>query len=257
MNSPIGSYQPRLSPAVKILLFSLLGIYVLQMVLTRFAGLPVVSWFGFTPREFWTGHVWQLVTYSFLHGSLTHLLFNAAALYLLGPELERRWGTRRFVKFYLVSAAGGAVLETIVWVAGSLLGFAGAAALGDTPVVGASGALYGLFMAFGYIFGDALVLAFFILPMKARHFVMLLFFIEFMSAVFGSPSEGGGVSHLAHLGGLITAFIYLRLKGKDLKGGGGGFFKRRMGKDEVKRRLSLVVNNDQKPNDGKYPITWN
>jgi hypothetical protein len=115
-------------------------------------------------------------------------------------------------------------------------------------------------MAFGILYGNSPVLVLFMFPMKAKHFVTLLAAIEIVSAVFsGNPSVSSGVAHLVHLGGLITGFIYMRLKGPNLKGGGGGgFFKKKsMGREEIKKRLSVISNDNPQKGDKNYPITWN
>jgi membrane associated rhomboid family serine protease len=251
-------YQaPRLTPAVKALLIAMGVVFVLQLSLSQFAGLPVEQIFGFSPRGFLSGELWQIVTYPFLHGGLTHILFNALILYMLGAELEMRWGTRRFFKYYAVCAVGGALLQTLIW-AVSLVAFPSfSPLLGSIPIIGASGALYGLFVAFGVIYGDSMIYVMFLFPMKARHFVMLLTAITIVSAVFYSSS---GVAHLVHLGGMLTGYLYLKWKGPDLNNRGGGLWRRRktMARDELRRRLNLIVNEDRKGDkDGKYPITWN
>lgn len=256
---PMGSYQPRLTPAVKALLISLGVVFLLQLICSRFVGVnpPLEVTFGFSPHSFLEGKVWQVVTYPFLHGSLTHLFFNAFALYMFGADLESRWGTKKFLKYYALCATGGAALQILVWLGAK---FAGAAQwadfLGNTPILGASGALYGLLMAFGFFYGDTMMLLMLVVPVKTKHAVAFFFVFEILMFLFyTSPSDNGGVAHLVHLGGLITGYLYLRWT----TGGGGGFFRRKkkMDRDEVRRRLSLVVNHDEPGPDGKYPITWN
>jgi len=261
---PVGSFQPRLTPAVKHILISIVVIFLVQQSFHQFAGISIERLLGFAPVTFFLGpYLWQLLTYPFLHGSLSHILFNGLVLYLLGSELEGRWRTVPFLKYFFVCAMGGAVLQSLIWGI-CLLFFPDAASyLGNIPVIGASGALYGLFMAFGRIYGDTNVLVFFLFPMKAKNFVLLLFGIELVSAVFyNATGNDGRVAHLVHLGGLITGYIYLRIKGNNLDGRGGGFFgfgkRKQLDRDEVKRRLSLVVNNNEpKKGDKDFPITWN
>ncbi len=246
--------------AVRILLFALGGLFILQMSLGQFAGLPVESIFGFVPVEFLSGKLWQIVTYPFLHGSITHLLFNCLILYTLGTELEHRWGTANFLKFYSVCAMGGALLHLLIWGISFVTFPSFSSSLGQVSIIGASGALYGLFMAFGILYGDAPVLVLFMFPMKAKHFVTLLAVIEIVSAVFsGNPSVSSGVAHLVHLGGLITGFLYLRWKGPNLRGGGsGGLFKKKsMNREEIKKRLSVISNDKPERGDKNFPITWN
>lgn len=257
---PMGGLSPRLTPTVKILLMVMGGAFLVQLSLTQFAGIAIEGWLGFAPEAFFSGRVWQLLTYPFLHGSLTHILFNGLILYMLGAELEMRWGSRRFLKYFAVCAVGGALLQSLCWGLSLLVLPHYSDFLGNVPIIGASGALFGLFMAFGYLYSESYVLVFFLVPMKAKHFVTFLAAIEIISAVFyNDAGSGGGVAHLVHLGGLFTGFLYLKIKGKDLDGRGGGLFRRKksMDRDEIRRRLSLVVNNEPKVGDKNYPITWN
>jgi membrane associated rhomboid family serine protease len=220
---------------------------------------PVESLFGFAPQAFFSGHIWQILTYPFLHGNLTHLLFNLLILYMLGTELEWRWGHRKFLRYYAVCAVGGAVLHTLIWLGLMFFNSPAANDLGLMPIVGASGALYGLFVAFGMLNGDAQVLVFFVVPMKARQFVIILTLIEIVSAVFYSDN---GVAHLVHLGGMAAGYLMIKFQGPNLSGrgpGGGGLFRKRggpMSRDEVRSRLRVISNEDSKGDKG-LPITWN
>lgn len=256
---PGGSFSPRLTPAVKNLLIVMGAVFLLQLSFAQFGGIALEAIFGFAPLRFFSGQIWQLVTYPFLHGSLSHILFNALILYMLGSELESRWGTRRFLKYFSVCAIGGALLQSLCWGIALLFFPRYADFLGNIPIIGASGGLFGLFMAFGYLYAESYVLVFFVVPMRAKHFVTFLAAIEIISAVFYSePGSGGGVAHLVHLGGLFTGFLYLKIKGDNLDGRGGGLFrKKKMDRDEIRRRLSLVVNNEPKVGNKNYPITWN
>ena len=252
---------PKVGPAVKFLLISIVVVLVIQTSFEKFANFPVEAVFGFSPEAFISGSVWQIFTYPFLHGGLFHALFNAVFIYMLGSEFERRWGTKKFLQYYFVCAIGGALLQLVVWFI-SLFFFPRVAGyLGNVPIVGASGAIYGLFVAFGLVFGETYVLLFFVLPIKAKHFVAGITFIALFSAVFYTdPGSGGGIAHLVHLGGLLTGFLYLRWKGPNLTGGGGGSRKKKMHQDEMRRRLSLVVNDepdDKHVGDKGMPITWN
>lgn len=251
----IGFTQPRLSPVVKILLILSAAAFILQLSLSRFLGMPVERALGFSPLSFFSGQIWQVFTYIFLHGSLTHLLFNLFILYMLGTELEWRWGSRKFLRFFVVCALGGALLHTLIWIVAWLMDPVAAAQLGVVPIIGASGALYGLFVAFGILFAEVPVLVFFVLPMKAKQFVIILTVVEIVSAVFFSNS---GVAHLVHLGGMLAGYLMIKFQGPNLTGGGGGWFKRRskMSRHEVKSRLKVISNEDERGNKG-LPITWN
>ena len=155
--------------------------------------------------------LWQLVTYMFLHDPLgfSHILFNMLTLWMFGADLERQWGTREFLKYYFLCGVGAGFC---VVVANLLFSDGG----GRT--IGASGAIYGLLLAFGYLFPDRQVLFSFLFPMKAKYFVMILGAIAFLSS-FAAP--GGPVSHIAHLGGMIFGYFYLRSQPKARLAGGG------------------------------------
>lgn len=158
---------------------------------------------GLTPeavlRDF---ALWQPLTYMFLHGGIGHLLFNMLALWMFGTDLERTWGTRFFVRYYFVTGIGAA-LVTIAW---SLTALPYADALYRTPVIGASGAIYGLLLAYGLYFPHRPVLIF-LFPVPARYAVMIFGAIAFLSSV---GSSAGGVAHVAHLGGLLVGYLYLK-----------------------------------------------
>ena len=254
---------PRLSTAVKYLLIAMGVGFVAQLSLHQFVGLSPIDLFAFSPEGFFSGRIWQPFTYAFLHADLTHLGFNALMLYMAGPQLEFRWGTQKFLKYFVVSATGGVFLHTLVWLVGHLfLSPSALMQLGAVPILGSSGAAYGLLAAFAVLYGESQFLVFLMFPMKVRHFVFVLTAVAVVSAVFYTSS---GVAHLVHLGGLASGYLYLKFWGPNLdgrggRGGGGGFFRRRkaMDREEVRRRLNLVVNKDAAPgNDKKYPITWN
>jgi membrane associated rhomboid family serine protease len=144
--------------------------------------------------------VWQLVTYMFLHDpfGFMHILFNMLTLWMFGLDLERTWGTRRFLRYYFLCGIGAGIC---VVVANLLFGNPGA------RTIGASGAIYGLLLAFGMLYPDRQVLFSFLFPMKAKYFVMILGAIAFLSS-FAAP--GGPVSHIAHLGGMLFGYFYIR-----------------------------------------------
>jgi membrane associated rhomboid family serine protease len=146
-------------------------------------------------HSFW---LWQTATYMFLHGGIFHILFNMLALWMFGTELERIWGTRYFLKFYFVTGIGAGALTVLV----SLLPFTG---LQYANVIGASGAIYGLLLAYALYFPDRPILLV-VFPVPARIAVAILGAI----ALFSSLSEAGGVANATHLGGLLVAYIFLK-----------------------------------------------
>jgi len=140
--------------------------------------------------------IWQLFTYMFLHGGIGHLLFNMLALWMFGTPLEQDWGTRRFLKYYFICGVGAGVCDTLVNVA-----------LGSrTHTIGASGALYGLLLAFGVLYPETRVLMNFLFPIKAKYLVVIYGAIALLSAL----GENSGVSNVAHLGGMLFGYVYLK-----------------------------------------------
>jgi membrane associated rhomboid family serine protease len=137
--------------------------------------------------------IYQLISYMFLHGSFFHLFFNLFVLYLFGRELEAIWGTKRFLTYYFVSGIGAGIITTL---------------LSNNPVIGASGAIYGLLLAYGVLFPNRTLLLYFVIPIKAKYMVIIFGAIEF----FASMSSGGdGIAHITHLGGMAFGGIMLAL----------------------------------------------
>lgn len=153
-------------------------------------------------RDFW---IWQVATYMFLHGGLLHILFNMLALWMFGTELERLWGTRYFLKFYFVTGIGAGVLTVLF----SLLPFGFAQQLYQSVVIGASGAIYALLLAYALYFPDRPIYLYFVFPIPARIFVLIMGAIAFYSSL----SEAGGVANATHLGGLLVGYVYLKSAG--------------------------------------------
>ena len=141
---------------------------------------------------------WQLLTYAFLHGGLSHLAFNMFGLYMFGGDVERVWGARRYLAFYLFCAVSAGVMQIIV-----------TALTGDYyPTVGASGALFGLLLAFARCFPYRVVMPIFPpIPMRAPVFVTVFGIIELVLGVTGTQA---GVAHFAHLGGLAGGYLFMR-----------------------------------------------
>lgn len=153
--------------------------------------------FGLVPdRVFAAGQIWQLVTYMFLHGGLFHLLFNMLALFMFGSEIERTWGTREFVKYYFFTGVGAGLTHWAVSMNSSI------------PTIGASGAIFGILLAFGMLFPNRPILLYFILPIPAKYLVILFGFIEVVAVAGGG--RGDGIARFAHLGGLLFGFLYMK-----------------------------------------------
>ena len=146
--------------------------------------------------------VWQVATYMFLHGGIFHIVFNMLALWMFGAELERMWGTRYFLKFYLATGIGAGVLTVLF----SLLPFGFARQLQYANVIGASGAIYGLLLAYALYFPDRPIYMYFVFPIPAKIFVAIMGGIAFLSSL----SEAGGIANATHLGGLLVGYIFLK-----------------------------------------------
>ena len=164
----------------------------------------LVQWFALWPigdPQFSGGFAsflpWQLVTYSFLHGGFTHLLFNMFALWLFGVQIENTWGARRFAVFYFVCVIGAGLIQLIV-----------ASSSGAVyPTVGASGGVFGILLAFGMLFPNQLIYIYFLFPIKAKWFVIIYGLLELWAAVTGTQA---GVANFAHLGGMLFGFLLIQ-----------------------------------------------
>jgi membrane associated rhomboid family serine protease len=193
-------------PAVKWLLIINGVLFFIYFFAVHTSLREVFHWFGLIPRAvFELFAVWQLFTYMFLHNpyGFEHILLNMFTLWMFGKDLELTWGTRRFLKYYFVCGVGAGIC---ILIGNALYGTL------DTRTIGASGAIYGVLLAFGMLFPDVKVLFFFLFPIKAKYFVMIVGAIAFMMT-FGS-SGGGGVSHVAHLGGMVFGYLYLKSGGR-------------------------------------------
>ncbi len=141
---------------------------------------------------------WQLVTYAFLHGSVMHLAFNMLGLWMFGSEVERVWGPKRYLQFYFASLLSAAFIQLLF-----------AALSSDIyPTIGASGALFGLLLAFGMMFPNRTIMPLFPpIPMKAKYFVAIFGALEL---IFGVTGTQQGVAHFAHLGGMLGGFLMIQ-----------------------------------------------
>jgi len=194
-----------MTPAVKWLLILNTAIFVFCYLFSS-AGGWLIEWFGLTPS--YVVHyfaVWQLVTYLFLHGGFTHLLMNMLALWMFGVPLEGVWGRRLFLRYYFFCGIGAGLTVVVL---NYLLLFLFHAGNPDAVTIGASGAIYGLLLAFGFLFPDTRILFFFLFPIPARVFVGITIAVVFLSTL---GDTGGRVSHFAHLGGMLCGYVFLRL----------------------------------------------
>ena len=185
-----------MTPAVKLLIITNVVAFATNAVVPE-----MTARLGLLPRAvFEHGALWQVVTYMFLHGGIGHILINMLSLWMFGTELERTWGTRFFTKYYFVTGIGAAVTSLLLSM------FIGE--MYDTVTIGASGAVYGVLLGYGMYFPNRPIYLYFVFPIPAKYFVMIVGAIAFFSAL-GGPT-GGGIAHTAHLGGLIAGYLYLK-----------------------------------------------
>ena len=185
------SFGYGLTPIIKNLMIIMGAVFLLQMFVSGWIDL----YFGLVPILVWKKYfLWQLLTYMFLHGGFSHILFNLLALWMFGGELENYWGSKRFL-FYFLFCGIGAGICTVVFTPYQFI-----------PVIGASGAIYGILLAFGWLFPNRLIYIYFLFPIPAKYFVIIFGLIELFASMEGTR---GGVAHLTHLGGLLFGFFYM------------------------------------------------
>jgi len=189
----------RLTPGVKTLLIIYGVVFLLQQTIDTFFGGGLLYTFGLVPAEFVIHHrFYQLFTYSFFHAEVLHVFFNCLMLAFIGPDIESTWGRTKFLQYYFFCILSSGLIY-LLFMMFKEVGL-------TAPMVGASGGLYGLLIAYGLIFGERTMLFMMLFPMKAKHFVWILAAIEFMTTAF---SRGGGTAGVAHLGGMGAGFCYL------------------------------------------------
>ena len=191
-----------MTPIVKALIYANVAVFLVTALAPATLRRWLIEIFAFTPEAALERlFIWQPLTYMFMHGGVFHILFNMLVLWMFGVQLERVWGSRFFLRYYLVAGAGAALVTLVAcW-----LPFAFAPMTYVTPTIGASGATYGLLLAFALYYPEAPILMFLMFPIPAKYFVMILGAISFISA-----PRGGGIAHVTHLGGLLAGYLYLR-----------------------------------------------
>ena len=195
------SYFP---PVIKFLLATNIGIFLFGMffgnlTINGFAFGDYIETYGaLFPIGSHFFRVWQPLTYMFLHANFMHVGFNMLALWMFGVEVEHAWGSKKFLTYYLICGLGGAAAHLFV---SPLLG------LPPAPLVGASGAVFGILAAFGLMFPDRMIYFYFFIPMRAKYFVLLYLGLELFSGIRG----GDNIGHFAHLGGAIAGMIYMMI----------------------------------------------
>ena len=188
------SYKPSLfTDAIKTLISVNFAIFILQSISS--SEIMFFSNFGLVPKLVWSQlKIWQPFTYMFFHGDIWHVLINMFVLWMFGTELERAWGKKNFLRFYFITGVGSG-LGTMLFGLQSLV-----------PIVGASGAIYGVLLAYGVLFPNRTVYLYGIIPIKSIWFVIGIGVIAF----FSSFNNFTNISHLTHLFGMVIGYLYLK-----------------------------------------------
>jgi len=184
----------------KYLIGVIFAVFLVQQFSDQYFGIPFTATFGMIPASILHYKIWQFFTYSFLHASIGHLIFNLVGIVFFAGDIEVLWGRRRFLQYYCVCVLGG-----------SFSYFICAALIGGQypliPLVGASGAVMGILVAYGILYSERDILLFGVFPLKAKHLVLGFVGYELLSTLFSGPSRA--FSGVAHLGGMTFGFLYL------------------------------------------------
>jgi len=185
-----------LTDAIKIIISINILIFILQIISGKETANILHHLFGIVPGQTWSRlMIWQPFTYLFFHGGIVHVLFNMFILWMFGSELETNWGKREFLKYYLVVGVGSGIVW-IIFNPNSLI-----------PVIGASGAIYGILLAYALMFPNRYVYLYFLLPIRVKYFVIFLGAMAFFSSLNSGYSS---IAHLIHLSGMGVGYLYLR-----------------------------------------------
>ncbi len=178
-----------ITPAIKQLLVINGIVFLFQMI----AGNPFIALFGLHPDlVFKKFFIWQFFTYMFLHGGFFHIFFNMFMLWMFGGEVERTWGSKEFLKFYFICGVGAGLFQLI---------------FRPALVIGASGAVYGILIAFVLLFPNRKIMFFpFFISLKAKYWAMIFAGISVLMGVWGNDH----IAHFAHLGGMVIGFVYIK-----------------------------------------------
>ena len=188
------SFRPKyFTEAIKILISINVLLFIFRYIAIDRYDLAQI--FGLSSGDVWP-MIWQPVTYMFIHGDFFHVFMNMFVLWMFGSEMESIWGSREFIKYYFITGIGSGIIWLLLNISNSY-----------SVLIGASGAIYGILLAYGLMFPNRKVLIYFLFPIKVKYFVILLGAVAFISSIGDS---GSNISHLTHLSGMLIGFIYLR-----------------------------------------------
>lgn len=205
-----------MTPIVKKIMIINGSIFLVQQFVGIFMPGFIENIFGLSHKGlFYEFKLWQPFTYMFLHGGWLHIIFNLIALWMFAGDLEQRWGSKAFLRYYIYSGLGAGVFI-------AFMNFIVYSRFGYLPItIGASGAIYGILLAYGMTWPNREVLLYFVFPVKIKYLIIGFGIMEFFGTISSAVGAGGNISHIGHLGGLITGYIYLmyyRNTGKSVAG---------------------------------------
>ncbi len=231
------SFQaPPLTKYNKILIITIVAVFILSALTKGVLG----SYLSLTFPGFTSGMIYQILTYPFIEASFMGLIFEGLLLWFIGSELESRWGSKFYLKFFLVSVLSVAGVYLLLSSVTSVV----------TPLMGVTGFNYALLMAYAIIFSERQLMFMMIFPMKAKYFCMLLAAIQLYT---GFTATSGAVS-FSHLAAMLFAFVFLKYKSLQAKGAN---LQKEIHKKRMKSKLHIVK--DEKPkdhHDPKDPKYW-
>ncbi|MBS1959546.1 MAG: rhomboid family intramembrane serine protease [Bdellovibrionales bacterium] len=233
----------KITDTIKKLLIVYAVVFIVQQAVDQFMGGHFKMWFALIPVEILSGKIWQIFTYSFLHSDVMHLVLNLMILAFVGGEIEAMWGRRKFLAFYFFCTTMAGLVYLIIQLAMWNPMYL------SLPMVGASGGMYGLLVAYAVIFSERELLFMMMFPMKARQFIMILAGVEFLQALFSGQGGLGAFAHLSGMGaGLL--FLWLQARGIQMRKNGGG------SKKKNQSHLRLVKTQRPEDEDDDGPTTW-
>ena len=197
-----------ITPGVKLIMVINCVVFIIQ----QFANIIMPVDRNFLEYIFGISHgglfinlmIWQPLTYMFLHGGWLHIIFNLIALWMFAGELENQWGTKKFIRYYILSGIGaGLFIALMNYIAYNSYGF-------TSVTIGASGAIYAILLAYAMHWPNREVLLYFILPIKIKYLVLAFGIMEFFGTLSSAAGAGGNISHIGHLGGIITGFFLVK-----------------------------------------------
>jgi membrane associated rhomboid family serine protease len=244
---------PPLTKVTKALIITCVVTYFVDFILSNLGfqiqGLSLRYILGLVPAFIATKYwFWQFFTYIFMHGHPLHILLNMLILWYFGAEIEIRMGAGEFLRYFLLCGIGAGVFNFFV----NCL-FANPVQL-TNPIIGASGAIFGILAAYGIFFANRYFLVFFLFPMKAKYFVMVMAAIELITGVEARPEDN--VAHFAHVGGMFIGALYIYFRYiRPTKSGSG---RRDYERERLKKQFTLIVNEgNSKEKGGDHGPYWN